>query len=58
MNKKMYTEPKMETMVLPKNALMDDIMGGLAGSNTGALVGGQAPIRIAPVLPTDTVPVF
>ena len=58
MNKKVYIEPKMENIVLPKEVLMDAIGGGLAGSPDGPGVGTQAPIRRAPVLSNDSVPVF
>lgn len=57
MNKKMYIEPKMENIVLPKEVLMDAIGGGLAGSPDGPAVGG-APARRAPVLGNDSVQVF
>lgn len=55
MNKKMYIEPKMETMVLPQDALMDDLT--LSSSGSMGTVGG-APARRAPVLGNDSVPVF
>ena len=44
MEKRTYIQPKMDTMVLPQDALMDEI--ALAGSPTMGTVGG-APARDA-----------
>lgn len=58
MNKKMYIEPKMETMVLPQDALMDDLTLSSSGSMGTVGGGSSAPARRAPVLSNDSVPVF
>ena len=54
----MYIEPKMETMVLPQDALMDDLTLSSSGSMGTVGGGSSAPARRAPVLSNDSVPVF
>ena len=43
MEKRTYIQPKMDTMVLPQDALMDEI--ALATSGSMGTVGGGAPAR-------------
>jgi len=43
MEKRTYIQPKMDTMVLPQDALMDEI--ALASSGSMGTVGGGAPKR-------------
>ena len=52
----MYIQPQMETMVLPKNVMMQEAASG--GSFPGGMPANPAPIRRAPVLSNDSVPVF
>ena len=40
MEKRTYIQPEMEVAVLPKDALMGDIMQGLPGTGGGPTVGG------------------
>ena len=58
--KRTYIQPTIDTMVLPKEALMGPI--SLAGSGEGPGVGSSAPKRPAtptnPVMPLDSVSVF
>ena len=54
MEKKMYIEPKMETAVLPKDAMMG--FNNSPGEEFNPK--NTAPKRIAPVMPNDTVAVF
>lgn len=57
MEKKNYIQPKLETMVLPKEALMDDLV--LAGSGSMGTVGGSnAAPKLVPKLGNDSVQVF
>lgn len=54
----MYIEPKMETMVLPQDALMDDLTLSSSGSMGTVGGGNPAPARRAPALGNDSVQVF
>ena len=56
MEKRTYIPPAIETMVLPQDALMDDIMQGIPGTGGGPGVGGHMPTW-RPKNPTRT-PVF
>lgn len=58
MNKKMYIQPQMETMVLPKDVLMTDPNPASGGSFPGGFPSNPAPAHRAPVLGNDSVPVF
>ena len=56
MKKRTYIQPAIETLVLPKDALMGDIMQGIPGTGGGPGVGGHMPTW-RPKNPTRT-PVF
>ncbi len=55
MKKRTYIQPKVDTMVAPKDALMDPIV--LAASSSGPGVGGSLAPSWRPKNPTRT-PVF
>ena len=57
MKKRTYIQPKMETMVLPKEVLMGENMD-LATSGSMGTVGGAPKRRSPVVLPSDTTSVF